>query len=180
MLTIIIFSLILVGLIGLVIWSFKKSPQKPNPKQQGQFRRYAQVMIVVLIVQFFAGLAVNLWITLPKHHPGTKASNFFGGVYDGIKWAILHSGIAILIVHIIVAFALVGLTIRFTISAMLKLNRFWIKVNALGAFFILGAFFNGASYLNYSEQVSSLLMEIFFVLAISTYLGALYISKPSR
>ena len=142
-------------------------------------RLLAYRIIALLMVQFFIGLAVNLWITLPRHHPGTNAADYFTGVGQGVSWALAKSGIVLLALHIIIALLLVVVTIAFMIVALVKKNRFWIVAHALGAFFIQAAFFNGASFLNYSEQFSSFLMEVFFVLSITVYIVALYKTKPS-
>ncbi|HEV2412578.1 MAG TPA: hypothetical protein VGS28_02100 [Candidatus Saccharimonadales bacterium] len=180
MLGIITFSLIFIIAIVAVIWGLRRSPKTSPKEQNGLFRGMAVRMVVALIVQFFVGLTVNLWVTVPKSHPGAKSSDYFAGVYNGVQWALAHSGIGFLALHVLIAILLIIFSTAFLIAAILKQNRFWIKAFALGDFFIMLAFFNGASFLNYGEQFSSLLMEIFFVCSISTFLATLYITKPAQ
>jgi hypothetical protein len=172
------YAALMIFLITTVVWGFRSAPKDPQARYDLLLRRGAITIIIVLMMQFFVGLAVNLWIAIPGSHAGSHAANYFQGVTQGVVWVLTSSGIVLLVLHVIIALLLVATTIGFTISALSKRNRFWILANSLGALFIQAAFFNGASFLNYNEQLSSLLMEIFFVMAISIYLWALYASKP--
>jgi len=44
---------------------------------------------VLLLVQYLLGMAVNVGVVLPAHHPGAAASNYFSGVASGLGWVIL-------------------------------------------------------------------------------------------
>lgn len=46
----------------------------------------------------------------------------------------------------------------------------------LGALFIVGAGFNGASFVNYGHDVSSLIMAVLWALALTCYLTGLYLA----
>ena len=47
--------------------------------------------------------------------------------------------------------------------------------------FIVGAGFNGASFLNYGHDVSSLIMAVLWALALACYLTGLYlVARPLR
>ena len=46
----------------------------------------------------------------------------------------------------------------------------------LGALCIVGAGFNGASFLNYGHDVSSLIMAMLWALALACYLTGLYLA----
>ncbi len=173
-----IYLLALICLTVAIIITIKKSPKLKSAAELNIFRRLAIYMVGLLIVQFFAGMVVNLWTKLPSNHPGTNAHEYFRGVYTVIRWVLTGSGIAALVIHVSIALLLIAMGVTFIIIAIAKRNRFWIIVNAIGALFLQGALFNGASFLNYKEQLSSLLMAIFFVLAISTYIIGLYLSKP--
>ena len=49
-----------------------------------------------------------------------------------------------------------------------------ITLAALGVVGVLGAGFNGGSFLNYNQNFSSMLMAVGFALAISAYIALLY------
>jgi hypothetical protein len=57
-----------------------------------------------------------------------------------------------------------------------KLHRRAITVTAvLGFLFVLGAGFNGASFLNYREDFSSMIMASLFALAVLAYVSLLFV-----
>jgi heme A synthase len=172
------FAIIMILLTALCIWGYRRAPRTAAAKKDRRLRKTGLVMLGLLVVQFFAGMVVNLWVTIPKQHPGTNPSDYFSGVMAGITWAIARSGIVALVIHVAVALLLLALGAFFLALSIYKQNRFWIVTHGAGAFFILGALFNGASFLNYGEQFSSLFMVTFFALAIATYIRALYNSKP--
>jgi hypothetical protein len=60
-------------------------------------------VIVLLLVQFLLGMAVNLFVTVPTNHPGSQPPEYFGGVVQ-ITWAVLQ-GPLLLVLH--AAFGLV-------------------------------------------------------------------------
>src|SRR5437763_10509474 len=64
--------------------------------QQDRSKRIGRSLIadlaacVLLIVQFLVGMVVNLWVTVPTHHPGAGAHNFFAGAASATAWVIPH------------------------------------------------------------------------------------------
>jgi hypothetical protein len=42
-------------------------------------RLLSLVMIVAVLAQYAVGMVVNLFVTIPAHHPGAKPSNYFSG-----------------------------------------------------------------------------------------------------
>ena len=61
------------------------------------------------------------------------------------------------------------LTIALLISAIVSRKGSWIAVAIIGLIGVMGAGFNGGSFLNYNEDISSMLMSLGFILAIMTY-----------
>jgi hypothetical protein len=47
-------------------------------------------VIVLLLVQFLLGMAVNLFVTIPTNHPGSQPPEYFGGVVQSVTWAVLQ------------------------------------------------------------------------------------------
>lgn len=135
---------------------------------------------LLLLVQYLLGMVANLYVTLPAHHPGAAAGNYFAGVSSGLAWLIGQGpGWAAAHAALGLALALAALgNIAFTWRGGSRL----VRVTALlGALFIVGAGFNGASFLNYGHDVSSLIMAVLWALALACYLAGLYLAaRPVR
>jgi hypothetical protein len=55
-------------------------------------------VLVLLLGQFAIGMAVNLYVVVPPHHPGAHPVNYFTGSVHSLGWAI-GSGPAVLAAH---------------------------------------------------------------------------------
>src|SRR5216683_1793600 len=53
--------------------------------------------LVMLIIQFVLGMAVNLFVKVPTDHPGSNPPEYFSGVAQSVTWAILHGNILLAI-----------------------------------------------------------------------------------
>jgi hypothetical protein len=131
--------------------------------------------VVFLIIQFLLGMAVNLFVTIPRDHPGSNPPEYFTGVAQSVTWAILH-GHVLLILHASLGLLLVLNSAVLLISAIRLRARNLITVTAFGAFGVLAAGFNGGSFLNYHEDFSSMLMSAGFALALIAYSVMLFIA----
>jgi hypothetical protein len=139
-----------------------------------QFKAGLLVVLLVLVVQFMLGMAVNLFVKIPDHHPGSNPPEYFTGVAQSVAWAItqghillaLHAGLGLLLV-----IASAGVLVR----AIQSRRRGLIISTVLGFIGVLGAGFNGGSYLNYHADVSSMLMSTGFAIAVTSYVVALYL-----
>lgn len=124
--------------------------------------------LLLLEVQFIIGMLVNLYVQVPAVHPGANASNYFLGIVQGVGWALIASPLALL-VHIVLGLLLFlasSIVVGFAIASR---RRAWIILSILGWIGIVGAGFNGASFLNYGHNFSSLLMSTGFVLSMIAY-----------
>jgi hypothetical protein len=127
---------------------------------------------LLLLVQYLLGMAVNLYVSLPGRHPGAGASNYFAGVASGLAWVIpdgpawaaAHAAFGLALV--LAAFAAIALTRR-------QGSRLATAMSVLGALAILGAGFNGASFLNYGHAFSSMIMAGLWALALACYIAGL-------
>jgi hypothetical protein len=59
-----------------------------DPVATRDLLRMALEAIVLLLVQAGIGMIVNLFVTIPAHHPGSRPSNYFGGSFRSVTWAI--------------------------------------------------------------------------------------------
>ena len=133
-------------------------------------RGWAFGLLVALLVQFGLGMYVNLFATIPLNHPGHGANDFFAGSYRSVAWAetsphaplilAFHAGLGLLLV--VGSLWLAVLAIRGRRAGIV-----WAAV--LGALFILGAGFNGASFLNYNHDANSYVMALLFAAAVLCY-----------
>jgi hypothetical protein len=143
-------------------------------------RTFALVTLLLLQAEFFIGMLVNLYVQLPAAHPGSNSSNYFLGVARGIGWA-LASGPLALLVHVVLGL-LLGLASFILLGLAIASRRWdWITATILGWIGVVGAGFNGASFLNYGHDFSSLLMSSGFMLATLAYLlGFAFAGKKSN
>jgi len=141
-------------------------------------RGWAFGLLVALLVQFSIGMYVNLFAVIPLNHPGHGASDFFAGSYHSVAWAetsphaplilAFHGGLGLLLV--VGSLWLAVLAIRGRRAGVV-----WAAV--LGALLILGAGFNGASFLNYNKDANSYVMALLFA-AVLCYI--IILALPGR
>ncbi len=126
------------------------------------------ILLILLAAQFLVGMLVNLFVQVPAVHPGTNADNYFVGVAQGVIWA-LGNATLYLLLHVILGLLLFVGSIVQLILAIIARRRAWIVVSIFGLLGIMAAGFNGASFMNYGHDFSSLLMAIGFLLAAIPY-----------
>jgi hypothetical protein len=131
----------------------------------------------VLVLQYILGMGVNLFVKIPDTHPGTNASGYFSGVVQGIDWSIF-SGLILLAAHVVVGLGLVFFSIVLVIIAIRSREKIWIVSTLVAALFVLIAMFNGASFINYNHDFSSMIMATAFIIAFVAYSIVLYRTKP--
>ena len=130
---------------------------------------------LLLLVQYLLGIVANLYVTLPAHHPGAAASNYFAGVSSGLAW-LIGQGPGWAAAHAALGLALVLAALGNIVFTWRRGSRLAIVLAVLGALFIVGAGFNGASFLNYGHDVSSLIMAVLWALALACYLAGLHLA----
>jgi hypothetical protein len=133
---------------------------------------YAEVM---LIIQFLLGAAVNLFVKIPAEHPGSNPPEYFSGVAQSVTWAILHGHI-LLAVHSGFGLVLVVAAVGTLVQAIRSRRRAIVLSGVFGFIGVLGAGFNGGSFLNYREDFSSMLMATGFAIAVVAYAVGLYLA----
>ena len=141
-------------------------------------RRVQMILCFLLLAQFLFGMAVNLFVKIPDDHPGAHPPEYFSGVAQSVAWATAsgglwlasHAGTGLLLV-VAAAFALV-----LSIGAR---SRAALASSIVGFLAILGAGFNGGSFLNYGEDFSSMIMASLWAVAMGSYLVGIYRIKGS-
>ena len=138
------------------------------------YRQGSLAALLMLIAQFLLGMGVNLFVVIPKEHPGSNPPEYFGGVVQSVTWAILHGHI-LLILHAAFGLVLVFASVGILVQAIRTRTRGLIVTAGFGAFGVIAAGFNGGSYLNYHEDFSSMLMSVGFAVAVVSFVTGLYL-----
>ena len=139
-------------------------------------RTLTLIILLLLAAQFLVGMLVNLFVVVPVNHPGAHPSEYFSGVVTGVLW-VLGDGTLWLRVHAIIGLALFLASIILLVLAIASRRRAWIISSIFGLLGIVAAGFNGASFLNYGEDFSSLLMAIGFLVAVIPYMIGVYVTR---
>jgi hypothetical protein len=143
-------------------------------------RRMTLGAAFMILAQAGIGMATNLYVVIPAHHTGANPSDYFTGSAQSIGWSVSHGAI-ILAIHSVLGFALVVLVINLSIRVA-SLHRRALNVwTILAALFVVGAGFNGASFLDFNNSVSSLLMSLLAFASIACYVVVLFLlsDRPS-
>jgi hypothetical protein len=119
-------------------------------------------------LQFLAGMLLNLFVTIPKKHPGSSGSNYFGQSSHSLIWTLSGGGGWELAVHVYLAILLVLGSLSFFVRAMILHDKSWAIAGGLAALFTLGAFFNGLSFVDFNKDVSSMIMATCWLVAVSS------------
>ena len=149
--------------------------------QPGRASQAGRLLVVnfaaclLLLIQYLLGMAVNLYVTIPGRHPGAGVGNYFAGlasglgwvIPDGPAWAAAHAAFGLALV--LAAFAGIALNRR-------EAGRAATSASVLGALAILGAGFNGMSFLNYGHDFSSMIMAGLWALALACYLAGMFVA----
>jgi hypothetical protein len=156
-------------------------PRKPAPEHRDRLTAWAAILCVLLLIQFFLGMITNLYVTIPDKHPGAGSSDFFTGAAHSVAWAV-SSGPAWLAVHAALGLALGIASLAFIVNAVRSRDRVWIWLSVAGCLLLIGAGFNGASFLVYNHDFSSLIMAGLFALSLGSYMAGIYLAarRPSR
>ena len=130
--------------------------------------------IVLVLVQSGIGMDVNLFVAIPAQHPGARPSSYFSGSVRSVAWAVAH-GAPALVAHAVLGLALALLVIGVAVYAM-RLGRRPIGAwSVLAGLLVIGAGFNGASFLDFNHDISSLIMALLALGAVACYSAALYL-----
>jgi hypothetical protein len=135
--------------------------------------------IVLVLVQAGIGMVVNLYVTIPAHHPGAHPSNYFGGSFHSLAWAIAHGALA-LAIHVSLGLALLIFVITIGVRSLKVSNQSVKSWTILAGALVIGAAFNGARFLDFNNAISSLIMALLALSAVACYSVALFLLTATR
>jgi hypothetical protein len=138
-----------------------------------RLRRWLFAMTVLLIIQIGNGMVVNLFVTIPPHHPGAAPGSYLSGSARSLAWA-LGSAPPALAIHASLGVALILGCVAVAVAATRCASRAVATLTTLAAALIIGAAFNGVSFLDFNHDISSLIMALLALAAVLCYLTALF------
>jgi hypothetical protein len=130
--------------------------------------------IVLVLVQSGIGMDVNLFVAIPSQHPGARPSSYFSGSVRSVAWAVAH-GAPGLVAHAVLGLALALLVIGVAVYAVRLGHRPISAWSVLAGLLVIGAGFNGASFLDFNNDISSLIMALLALGAVACYSAAFYL-----
>jgi hypothetical protein len=133
----------------------------------------------LLLIQYLLGMAVNVYVVLPGRHPGAGAGDYFSGAAAGLAW-VISDGPAWAAAHAAFGMALAAAALGAVALAWHKRSRAGTAVSVVGALAVIGAGFNGASFVDYGHAFSSMIMAGLWALALACYLIGTILAVPRR
>jgi hypothetical protein len=133
----------------------------------------------LLLIQYLLGMVVNVYVVLPNQHPGAGAGNYFSGAAAGLAWVITDAP-AWAAAHAAFGMALAAAALAAIVLAWRTGSTASKAASVVGALAIIGAGFNGASFVNYGQAFSSLIMAGLWALALACYLTAAILAARRR
>lgn len=146
----------------------------PAQRCASSLRPLVLLMVLAIVVHAGIGMVVNLFVVIPTHHPGARPTSYVAGSLRGVAWAIADGPVG-LIVHATLGIAII---VQAVVVASVALRRGFDGVAmtlVVGALLPVGAGFNGASFLDFNEPVSSLLMALLAFGALAWDIVVLYL-----
>jgi hypothetical protein len=137
-------------------------------------RRMVLGTALVVLVQAGIGMIVNLYDVIPAHHPGAHPSNYFTGSVRSVGWALSH-GAAGLVIHAALGLVVAVFAITVAVRAVRIAYRAVTVWSILAAALVIGAGFNGASFLDFNNDVSSLVMALLALGSVACYSIVLFL-----
>ena len=138
-----------------------------------RIRLQATGLLIGYGFQFIAGMTLNLFVTLPKKHPGDTGKEYFARSGHSLVWSMSGGGGLALTIHTYIALALFLGSVTLLVRCIRARNKLWIWCSSLATFFTLAALFNGLSFVNYNENFSSMIMATGWLIAVSALIFGL-------
>lgn len=134
---------------------------------------------MLVLVQAGVGMDVNLYVTIPARHPGAQPSSYFAGSFRSVVWAIAHGATA-LVIHTALGLLLVLMVISVAVSALRLRSPAVGAWSVAAGLLVIGAGFNGASFLDFNNNISSLIMALLALASVACYAVALCLLAAPR
>jgi hypothetical protein len=154
------------------------SARSHSPAAVARLRPMILLAAILVLIQAGIGMVVNLYVTVPAHHPGARPSNFLTGSASSVGWAISHGALA-LAIHATLGLAVIVVAIWVAVRAAMLRQRAVAAWLILAALLTIGAGFNGASFLDFNKNFSSLIMALLAFAALLCYAVGIYLAPAA-
>jgi hypothetical protein len=144
-----------------------------------RLRAHTVLLLWLFGVQFVAGMVLNLFTAIPKHHPGSSGADYFSQSWASLVWSLSGAGGWALVVHAALAVVLFGGTLTLFIRSLVPAARGWRVGSGIAALVTLGALFNGLSFLDFNEDFSSMIMASCWLVVVSILVFMLVRARAS-
>jgi hypothetical protein len=138
-----------------------------------RLRRQSIGLLVGYVLQFLAGMSLNLFVTIPTKHPGSSGNNYASQSWHSLIWSLAGHGGWGLAFHVYLALLLVFGSISLFVFALVLHNKNWSITSGIVALFTLGAFFNGLSFIDFNKSISSMIMATCWLVAVGVLIFGL-------
>lgn len=135
-------------------------------------RPQAIALLIAFGVQFALGMLLNLFVELPKTHPGSSGDEYFSRSFTSLGWALSGGAGPALLAHAWLALLLALGALALFIRCLVGRVRGWRWLTGVAALFTVGAFFNGMSFVDYGEDFSSAIMAGCWLIAVTLLVTA--------
>jgi hypothetical protein len=133
----------------------------------------------LLLIQYLLGMAVNVYVVLPARHPGAGAGDYFSGAAAGLAWVITGAP-AWVAAHAALGMALAAAALAAIALAWRAGSTACRAASVAGALAVIGAGFNGASFVDYGHAFSSMIMAGLWALTLACYLTGTVLAVQRR
>ena len=133
------------------------------------------IACVLLLIQYLLGMVVNVYVVLPGQHPGAGAGNYFTGAASGLAWVIAN-GPGWAAAHAAFGLALAVAALASIVLARRQDGRLALALSVLSALAVVGAGFNGVSFLDYGHAFSSMIMAGLWAVALVCYISGIVLA----
>jgi len=127
-------------------------------------RIQSHVLLGLLILQYFLGMAANLFVQFPD-----TINEKLQWQFAGNQWTV--------VTHMVLGFLLMIGSIVLLFRAIRKKERNWIIAGSIGLFAVLVAVGAGAQFIPTQQDVYSYIMSVAFLIAVGAYGWGIYKTK---
>ncbi|MEY9967123.1 hypothetical protein ABIA33_005188 [Streptacidiphilus sp. MAP12-16] len=124
-------------------------------------------LCVMLIAEYALGVAVNIYVTVPKSYQGNGLGKAFGDA--------LTKGPTALVVHAAVGLLVVVAAVTLLVRAILARHVVVITTASIALLAVIGAANSGASFVDTGQNSASLVMALLTALALLCAVSNLYL-----
>lgn len=131
-------------------------------------RIWSGITIFLALLQIGLGQATNIYVKIPKVHPGSGA-NFASGAYPSFKWALSSTSMPLLQSHIVIGVLLFLAALYTTIVVGDTKDNVAISLSVIGISTVIISALYGVTFLQAQANTNAIVMTVGSLVTIATY-----------